>query len=213
MKNVVAVVNTKGGVGKSTTALQLALGLSLAGARVWFVDGDRQETGISALTVRAESGRSIIAASAYAHGPTLRAQVTAQAGAYDHVIIDAGGRDSSALRAALTVADTALIPFLPRSFDVWAMEDIAELVDEARSVHELRALAFLNLADPQGADNRDAAEAMREFPAIELLDCRLNRRKAFSNASGAGLHVEEMTRRDAVACAEVDRLAHAVFTA
>lgn len=127
----IAVVNTKGGVGKSTASIQLAIGASLAGDKVWLVDGDRQETAISAITMRAESGRPPLAASAYSNGATLRAQVAAQAGGFDHVIIDAGVGDSSALRAALTVADVALIPFAPRSFDVWAVKDISELIEEA----------------------------------------------------------------------------------
>ncbi|KLU21081.1 chromosome partitioning protein ParA [Caballeronia mineralivorans PML1(12)] len=210
---IVTVGNSKGGVGKSTSSLQLALGLSLDGARVWLVDGDRQETSVTAITIRTDSGRAPIAASAYANGATLRTQVQAQRHAYDHIIIDAGGRDSSALRAALTVSDAVLIPFLPRSFDVWALHDIAELVEEARAVHDLKPLAFMNAADPQGADNRDAAAAIRDFSSIELLPYRLNRRKAFSNASGAGLHVEEMKHRDPVACAEIERLKDAVFAA
>ncbi|MFL9903335.1 AAA family ATPase [Paraburkholderia fungorum] len=208
---ILTVGNTKGGVGKSTIAVQLSLGLALDGARVWLVDGDRQKTSLSAITARAESGQTMIASSAYDDGPTLRAQVMQQRSAYDHIVIDAGGRDSTALRAALTVSDTVLVPFLPRSFDVWALKDIAALVDESRSIADLRALAFLNMADPQGSDNRDASEALAEFPSLELLQVRVHDRKAFANASGAGLHVEELKPRNSVACAEIDRLKEAVF--
>ncbi|RAR53877.1 plasmid segregation oscillating ATPase ParF [Paraburkholderia unamae] len=207
----VCVGNSKGGTGKSTTALQFSIGLARGGARVWLVDGDRQETSVTAITMRVESGRPSIAASAYANGATLRTQVLQQRAAYDFVIIDAGGRDSSALRAALTVCDAIVIPCLPRTFDVWALEDMASLIDEARAVHDVKAYAFLNAADTGGADNRDAAAAIAEFRQIELLPYRLGRRKAYANASGTGLHVEEMPRRDTIACAEIDRLTHAIF--
>ena len=208
---IFTVGNTKGGVGKSTTAVQLALGLSLTGERVWLVDGDRQQTSVAAITVRAESGLSPIAASAYSDGATLRAQVTQQRANFDHIVIDVGGRDSSALRAALTVSDVILIPFLPRTFDVWAFNDIATLLEETRAVHDIRALAFLNSADPQGSDNTDAAEAVAGYPGIELLPVRLNRRKAFAHSSGAGLHVSEYKPRDARACEEVEQLQKIVF--
>lgn len=213
--SIFAVVHTKGGVGKSTTAVQLALGLAQenrAGAtgdapedknRVWLVDGDRQKTSLSAITARAEGGRPMISASAYDQGATLRAQVQQQRGAYDHIVIDCGGRDNSALRAALTVADVALIPFLPRSFDVWAFEDIAALLDETRAVHDIRAIAFLNLADSQGTDNQEAAEAVVGYPQFELAPFRMNRRKAIAHASGGGLHINEYRPRDPVACEEV----------
>ncbi|CAN0621087.1 Chromosome partitioning protein ParA [Burkholderia multivorans] len=210
---IIAVVNTKGGVGKSTTAIQIAIGLSLGGASPWLVDGDRQETSLRAITQRAENGRPALAASAYPHGATLRTQVSAQVHRFDHVVIDAGGQDSTALRAALTLADVALIPFVPRSFDVWAAQPIADLIDEARAVHDLKALAFLNQADVSGPDNRDAAVALREFSTFELLDFRVTRRKAFANAAAGGLHVEEMPRRDPAACAEADRLLNAILAA
>ena len=52
------------------------------------------------------------------------------------MVIDAGGRNSGALRAALVLTDVLLVPFLPRSVDVWALADIAALVDDARSVRD-----------------------------------------------------------------------------
>lgn len=210
---IFTVGNGKGGVGKSTTAVQLAIGLSLEGSRVWLVDGDRQRTSLNAITARVDSGKQPIAASAYAEGAALRAQVKLQAGNYDHVVIDAGGRDSTALRAALSLCDAVLIPFLPRSFDVWALADIAEIVEEMRAGNDFKALAFLNRADSQGSDNREAAEAVADYPQLELLDVRVCDRKAFANASGAGLHVEEMKKRDTRACAEIDRLRNALFAA
>jgi chromosome partitioning protein len=52
------------------------------------------------------------------------------------------------------VADAILIPFQPRSVDLWAAGQIAALVAEARHVNErLRAFALLNIADPAGSDN------------------------------------------------------------
>ncbi|GJH39036.1 AAA family ATPase [Paraburkholderia hospita] len=210
---IFTVGHGKGGVGKSTCAVQIALGLALDGKKVWLVDGDRQQTATSVITVRAETGLPMIAASSYADGATLRAQVTQQAGAYDHVVIDAGGRDSSALRGALTVSDAVLIPFLPRSFDVWALADIASLIEEARAIADLRAFAFINRADPGGSDNAGAAAAVAEYPGIELLSARMADRKAFANACGEGKHVDEMTRRDVKACAEIERVRDEFFSA
>lgn len=210
---ILTVGNTKGGVGKSTTALQIALGLAKAGSNVWLVDGDRQQTSLAAITMRAESGLVMIDAAAYADGATLRAQVQQQRAKFDHIVIDVGGRDSSALRAALVVSDVVLIPFLPRAFDVWAFDDIAKLLEETRAVNDIRALAFLNSADPQGSDNADAAAAIAEYPGIDLLPVRLNRRKSFAHASGSGLHVSEFKPKDAKACEEIDALQAAIFDA
>jgi chromosome partitioning protein len=208
---ILTVGNTKGGVGKSTIAVQLALGLALDGKKVWLVDGDRQATSLGAITVRSESGRPPIAAAAYSDGATLRAQVTQQRDAYEHIVIDAGGRDSTALRAALTISDVVLVPFQPRSFDVWALSDIGSLLNEARSVRDVRAFAMLNAADTQGNDNNEAADALADVPGIELLQVRVNRRKAIANASGAGLYIDEYRPRDAAASAELNTLKNILF--
>lgn len=143
----------------------------------------------------------------------LRAQVQRQAVKYDDVVIDAGGRDSTALRAALYLSDMLIVPFLPRSVDVWALADIAALVDEANGVRDgLRAFAVLNAADPgTSSDNTDAAAALADFPQLTLLDAPIRRRKAFANALGLGLSVEELTPRDPKACEELAALVSMVF--
>lgn len=210
---IVTIGNTKGGVGKTTLALNIAIARAMAGRDVWLIDGDRQATASTALAIRAESGQKpIIATAQYFDGPTLRAQVGLQAKKFQDVVIDVGGRDSSALRAALGLSDVLLIPFQPRSIDVWAIKDIAELVDEIRGFgKELTAYAVLNLADVQGQDNRDAAAAIADFPGITLLDTPIRRRKAFANAAGEGLSVLEHDPADIKARAELDALVNAVF--
>jgi len=212
---IVTIGNTKGGVGKTTIAVNLAIARALAGRDVWLIDGDRQGTAQMAISIRAEAGHSPgIACATYPDGPTLRAQVQQQGGKFDDIIIDAGGRDSTALRAALVLSDVLLVPFQPRSYDVWALNDIAALVDEARSVRDgLRAFAVLNCADPgeHSTDNAEAAAAVAEVPQFEYLPTPLRRRKAFANAAGAGLCVLELKPQDSKASDELNVLVSALF--
>lgn len=212
---ILTVGNTKGGVGKTTLALNIAIARALAGRDVWLVDGDLQRTALTAIAIRSEAGREPgIACASYPDGPTLRGQVRQMAGKFDEIIIDAGGRDSSALRAALVLTDVLLVPLQPRSYDVWALDDMAGLVDEARSVRDgLRAYAVLNCADPGEAvrDNLEAAEAVRELPQFDYLDTPIRRRKAYANAAGSGLSVLEAKPADRKAVAELEALMRAVF--
>ncbi len=212
---ILTVGNTKGGVGKTTLAINLAIARAVGGRDVWLVDGDRQGSAQTAIGVRLETGREPgIAVSQYPDGPTLRGQVQQQARKYDDVVIDVGGRDSTALRAALLLTNVLLVPFQPRSFDVWALEQIAGLIDEARSVRDgLRAFAVLNSADPGHAssDNTDAAAAVADWPQLEYLPTPIVRRKAFANAAGQGLCVHELQPRDAKAVAEIDNIINIVF--
>jgi chromosome partitioning protein len=212
---ILTVGNTKGGVGKTTLALNLAVARALSGRDVWLIDGDRQGTAAAAIALRSEAGRQPgIACAQYPDGQALRGQVQQQRAKWDDIVIDAGGRDSTALRAALVLSDVLLVPFAPRSYDVWALDDMAALVDEARSVRDgLRAYAVMNLADPGAntSDNVEAAAAVAEVPQFEYLPTVIRRRKAFSNAGGQGLSVLELSPKDAKASSELQALFESVF--
>ena len=212
---IVTVGNTKGGVGKTTLAVNIAIARALAGRDVWLIDGDRQGTAQTAIAIRAEAGHQPgIACATYPDGPTLRSQVQQQRAKFDDIIIDAGGRDSTALRAALILSDMLLVPFQPRSYDVWALDDIAKLIDEARAVRDgLRAFAVLNCADPGEAstDNADAAAAVAHLPQFEFLQTPIRRRKSFANAAGQGLAVLEAKPVDRKARDEISALVNVLF--
>ena len=212
---IITIGNTKGGVGKTTLAINLAIARALAGRDVWLIDGDRQGTAQTAISIRSEKGVNPgIACATYPDGSTLRSQVQQQSSKFDDIIIDAGGRDSTALRASLILSDVLIVPFQPRSYDVWALDDMAKLIDEAHSVRDgLRVYAVLNCADPgtSSTDNIEAADAVSGMPQFEYLPTPMRRRKSFSNAAGAGMSVLEQKPKDPKAIMELESLIKALF--
>lgn len=191
---IVVVGSVKGGVGKTTIAVNLAIGLAGRGRDVLLIDADSpQETALAFTQLRAE-GRPVLDYTAIAlHGAAIRTQVRAQLRQrYEYIIIDVGGRDTSSLRAALTISDLIIIPAVPRSFDLWGVDQTIDLVREAREINEqLRAVAVLNGADTQSSDNREALGQLAEMPGLEVSGSVLVRRKAYSNAAALGLSVLE----------------------
>lgn len=210
---IITVGSTKGGVGKTTLALNIAIARAMAGRDVWLIDADRQGTASTALAIRGAAGKlPALATAHYADGAQLRSQLTHQRSKFQDIVIDAGGRDSTALRAALVLSDLVLVPFQPRSIDVWAVADIAALIEEARAMRDgLQALAILNMADTAGSDNDDAAAALADYPAIAYLDTPIRRRKSIANAAGNGMSVLEQTPRDEKAIAELNELLKAIY--
>jgi chromosome partitioning protein len=97
-----------------------------------------------------------------------------------------------------------VIPVPPRSFDIWAVDQVAELVKEAREINPaLRAVPLLHAADAQGRDNEDAGDALQEIAGLEVLPVTIGRRKAFPSAAARCRAVTEVLPRDAKAVAEL----------
>ena len=209
---ILTVGNVKGGVGKTTLAVNLAIARTRAGMDVLLIDGDNQATALDFTTLRSEqTGRSDYTVVQLA-GAAVRTQVRQLAPKYGEIIIDPGARDTGSFRAALTVSDLLLVPVQPRSFDLWALDQVVELVREAREVNDsLRAISVLNATDPSGRDNQAAAEVLAEAEGIEYLPSLVGRRKVFPNAASAGLSVLEYTPRDAKAIAEIQALEQSLF--
>lgn len=211
---ILTVANTKGGVGKTTLAFLLALARAKAGRDVWLVDADPQGSALTAATVRAESGRTpVLACSHYTSAGAIGSQIRRQSGKYDDVVIDCGARDTEALRMALMLADVLLVPVQPRGLDIWAVGQMAALVETATATREgLRALVVLNLADPgMSPDNADAAAALADFPTLTLAERLVRRRKAFAAAAARGLSVDELTPIDIKAVQELADIAALVL--
>lgn len=205
---IYVVGGIKGGSGKTTVATNLAVALALAGRDVLLVDADDQETATDFSAWRNErtAGKTGYT-SIQLTGQTAREELRRLAGKFEDVVIDTGGRDTTSQRAALTVADVYLVPFNPRSFDVWTLEKVTRLIQEIQTVNpSLKSFAFLNRADSRGSDNLEAAEALSDTEVLKFLNAPLGNRKAYSNASAQGLGVLELQPADPKATAEFRHL-------
>ena len=132
---------------------------------------------------------------------------------YEDIIIDTGGRDTRSQRAGLALADVLLLPFPPRSLDIWTIENVEKLLEDIRTINpELRAVSFLNRADPFGVDNQDAAEILAEVAGITFSGITLVNRKAFAKAVTRGLAVMGLSDPDYKATREIEELYEYLFS-
>jgi len=205
---IYTVGGIKGGSGKTTVATNLTVMLASDKRDVLLVDADDQETATDFTSWRnnsmdGQAGYTAIQLT----GDAVRTEVRRLAAKYDDIVIDTGGRDTTSQRAAMTVSDLYLVPFVPRSFDVWTLERVVKLIDEMRPANpKLQAFAFLNRADAGGNDNEGAADYLKDATSIRFIDLALGARKAFSNAAAEGRGVTELKRRDPKADAEIRAL-------
>ncbi|SER23089.1 MULTISPECIES: AAA family ATPase [Pseudomonas] len=213
---IVQVAHVKGGIGKSTLALNLAVSRARQGRKVWLIDADRRPSSIKALTLRNDSGvEPGIIVGHYPDGKELRTQVKLQRDMFDDIVIDSGGQDSSSIRAALLLADVLLIPNSVAAVETWALEEMHALLEEALSVRdeELRVHCILNNAKPgfSNARNLSAQRVVQHFPLFPQDDLVIVKRDAFADAFGLGLCVDELEKPDPKASAELKALMNLIY--
>lgn len=210
---IITIGGIKGGSGKTTVATNLAVLRAASGRDVLLVDADDQETASDFTLLRNErtegnAGYTSIQLS----GAAVRNQMLRLKDKYQDIVIDTGGRDTASQRAAISVSDMLLVPFVPRSFDIWTIQKLAALVGEMLPANPgLKAFTFLNRADPRGQDNDDAAQVLREMDALSFTGLALGARKAFSNAAAHGMGVTELRPPDPKASEEMMMLYEYIF--
>jgi len=193
---IIAVINQKGGAGKTTIALNLAAAMAEAGGRVLVIDADPQQTAQDWAAVRETPPPFQVIGLAK---PVLHRDLPKIAADYDHVVIDGAPRNYEVARSAILSADFVLIPVQPSGADFWASRETVKLVQEAHAFKETQKSAFVvSRKISRSALGRDISEALAEFD-MPILRAGTAQRVAYADALTAGSTVIESQPRGAAA--------------
>lgn len=193
---IVAVVNQKGGAGKTTIALNLAAALAAEGTRVLLIDADPQQTAQDWAAIRQTPPPFQVIGLAK---PVLHRDLPNLAADYDHVIIDGAPRNYEVARSAIAAADLVLIPVQPSGADFWASRETVGLVKEVRGFKEAqRAMFVVSRKIGRTVLGRDIAEALAEFE-IPILQAGTTQRVIYAEALTGGTTVIEQQPQGAAA--------------
>jgi chromosome partitioning protein len=158
---IVALLNQKGGVGKTTLALHLAGEWARTGSRVTLIDADPQGSALDWSQQRAREGCPRLFGVVGLARDTLHREAPELARDVDHVVIDGPPRVAGLMRSALLATDLVLIPVQPSPFDGWASAEMLALLTEARIYRpELAARFVLNRCGARTVIARETAETL-----------------------------------------------------
>ncbi|MBW4596962.1 MAG: ParA family protein [Brasilonema angustatum HA4187-MV1] len=189
----VAIISRKGGAGKTTLTVHLAVAACIDGKETAIIDLDPQASAAGWGDSRKQEIPAVVSAQAARLPKVLEAAVNNGA---DLAIIDTAPHSETAALAAIRAADLILIPCRPAILDLRAIGDTIDLVNLASKT----ATVVLNAVPPRGSLADEAVEAIRLKASalraiaplgVSIAPIRIGQRAAFVHSLTAGQTAQE----------------------
>jgi chromosome partitioning protein len=187
---VVAIANTKGGVGKSTLAGNLAWAFAMQSGRqrrVLLVDADSQASvtkWFDLATAELPFDRTQLTTAR-----VLQQQLPRLRPSYDLIVVDCPPMQSDVTAAAVTQADLGLVPVLPSPLDVLAYSELVPLLRQAQGVHAALHLRFvINQLAPNTVLAREVQDTLADAD-IAVLPTYVHDRQVYRRVVAQGASV------------------------
>ena len=198
MATVIAILNSKGGTGKTTLATNIAGCLHKRGHSVLIVDSDPQ--GSARDWYEAQPEGADLPPVVGVDRPVLHKKIPMITGTYEYVIIDGVAKLEKITASAVKAADFVLIPVKHSGFDMWAVESLVESIEARRVLTDGKPdAAFVISCQTKGSRlARSVDGALSDF-GLPILKARTTQRVAYEEAGGFGLTVLDLAGRNKAA--------------
>lgn len=205
---IISVLNQKGGVGKTTLATSISAGLAAQGEKVLLVDADPQH---SALDWGAKREGTLPFTLLGLPTAVLHRDLPPLIGnPYSVIVIDGPGKLTDVPRSAIMASDLVLIPVQPSPYDVWAAQDLLNILKEAQVYRpNVKAAFVINGKRENSTLGREVVDAVREF-GLPVLETNIHRRDCYAGTAGRGISVLEMKATTPSEKAAVDEVKNLV---
>ena len=199
---VIAVLNQKGGSGKTTIATHLARALQLQGSSVLLVDSDKQGSARDWSAVDESNPVTVIGLDR----PTLDRDLK-NISDKDFVVIDGSPQATDLAVSAIKAADFVLIPVQPSPYDIWATSDLVDLVKQRIEMtdNRLKSAFVVSRAIKNTKIGGEVSEVLIEY-GLPVLNARIVQRIAYPNSAAIGKTVFETESKSSDAVAEMNAL-------
>lgn len=210
---IIAVVNQKGGVGKTSVTMELAGTLARRGFKVLVVDADPQGTATRwAAAAPDDTPFPAAVMSLSAAGGKVHREVAKFTEDYEVILIDCPpAADSPVPQSALLIADLALVPVIPSPLDLWSSTGIRQVIEAISQSNEgLQARLVINALEPRTSLAKEVVDILSAF-GIPRAETALHHRTVYRQSAVFGGTVHLFGSKAAPAIEEVERLTDEVL--
>ncbi|SLM31540.1 putative Plasmid partition protein ParA-like protein [Desulfamplus magnetovallimortis] len=204
--NVISLTNQKGGCGKSTIAINLALHLALKKKRVILFDTDPQKSSYDTLKLRKDNLVKVVAV--YSNIYQMLEKYEPH---YDFALIDTPPHDTENVTISIACSDIVLIPVQDSPLDIKSSRATIDLIGKVKALNQdIKAFFILSRIQPQTTLARELAEILKQRYNASILDTQISNRVAYKYSLIYGKCVSEMFENDPAAT-EIADLANEVL--
>jgi chromosome partitioning protein len=210
---IIAIVNQKGGAGKTTVSMQLAGTLGLRKNKVLVIDADPQATATRwASSAEDDHPFPASVSGLSAAGSKVHREVKKFINDYDYIVIDCPpAADSPVPQSALLIADMAIVPVIPSPLDLWASVGIRQVIENIRDINEeMMPFLMVNQCQPNTSLARETLQILPEY-GIPVMDTKLHQRTVYRQSAVYGGTVHDLGSKASLAIKEIDSLAREVL--
>lgn len=204
---IISILNQKGGVGKTTLAVNIARYYTKLGLKTLLVDSDNQG---SAQRWHERSGGELIDMTCLPMN-TLDKDILKYVAHYARIIIDGLPRISPLTICSIKCADLILIPVHPSPYDIWATEDLVRNVKDKIMMSDGKTKAAFIVSKKITGTNiaREIYDELRKFE-LPILNSSTSQRVAYVTSVEKGLSVLDGEYYETEACKEITQIVNEI---
>ena len=204
---IISVINLKGGVGKTTLAINLAVSFAHQGKKVCIIDTDKEQ--LSSVKWSGQRDDDKPSVSVITVGEKLIREVQTHEKNFDIVILDGSPQLGDLANNTLIVSDLVIVPVANSVLEFWSMDNFAERFKQAKQLKEgvggqIIGVCVFNRYNEKQNLSKEMKEALKQFPEFEPLETTIADRIAYKEAMMQGLGVIEY--KDSKAKKEIENL-------
>lgn len=203
---VISILNQKGGSGKTTIAINLARAYQLMGRSILLVDSDKQGSSRDWQSVDKNNPIPLLVLDQVSIDRDIKKVI----GQYDYIVIDGSPQATDIATATIRASDFILVPMQPSPFDIWASNNLIDLIEQGRAVNpKLKAGIVLTRLVKNTKIGAEVGQVISDF-GLPVLTSNIGQRTCYPYSASLGKSIFDTERPNSEPVKEINSLANEI---